>query len=339
MKVTIVEVAKSAGVSPATVSRVVGNYGYVSEKTRKKVLSAVRELGYRPDTIARSMVTKSTRTIGLVVTDITNPFFAQLARGVEAVTWQNGYTLILANTDEDVAREKAIIMTLQEKRVDAFIIVPASSKDATHLAELVEAGIPVVLLDRGVKNLVVDTVLVDNEEGAFQAVSHLIDLGHTRIGIILDNLDTSTNEERLAGYRRAISSHGLQLEDGLVQSCQYTRQSAYELVYSMLQPAERPTALFTTNNFMTIGAIKAVNECGLNIPRDIALVGFDDLEWNQVNYPQLTVVAQPVVEMGNLAGQRILARLKNETTPPMEIRLKTRFIIRESCGVKLRPNS
>jgi LacI family transcriptional regulator len=334
MKVTIVEVAKKAGVSPATVSRVVANYGYVADKTRKKVLAAVKELGYHPNTIARSMVTKSTRTIGLVVTDITNPFFAQLARGVEAVTWQNGYTLILANTDEDSQRERAIILTLQEKRVDAIIIVPASSEDSSHLEELVKSGLPVVLLDRGVKNLVVDTVMVDNEDGAFRAVSHLIDLGHSRIGIILDNPNITTNVERLSGYKRAITTHGLQLEQKLIQSCQYTRQSAYELVRRMIQPPNRPTALFTTNNFMTIGAIKAVNENGMNIPGDIALVGFDDLEWSQLNYPQLTAVAQPVSEMGNLAGQRILARLKNENTPPMEIRLKTNFIIRESCGAR-----
>jgi LacI family transcriptional regulator len=335
MKVTIVEVAKSAGVSPATVSRVVGNYGYVSEKTRQKVQAAVKEMGYRPNTIARSMVTKSTRTIGLVVTDITNPFFAQLARGVEAITWQNGYTLILANSDEDSERERAIIRALQEKQVDAFIIVPASSKNASHLEELVASRAPVVLLDRGVKNLVVDSVMVDNEEGAYQAVTHLIKLGHSRIGIILDNPDITTNEERLSGYQRAITAHGLQMEKGLIQSCQYTRQSAYELVHGMLQTPDRPTALFTTNNFMTIGAIKAVNEAGLNIPKDIALVGFDDLEWNQLNSPQLTAVAQPVTEMGNLAGQRILARIKNENTPAMEIRLKTRFIIRESCGETL----
>jgi LacI family transcriptional regulator len=339
MKVTIVEVAKSAGVSPATVSRVVGNYGYVSEKTRQKVQAAVKEMGYRPNTIARSMVTKSTRTIGLVVTDITNPFFAQLARGVEAITWQNGYTLILANSDEDSERERAIIRALQEKQVDAFIIVPASSKNASHLEELVASRAPVVLLDRGVKNLVVDSVMVDNEEGAYQAVTHLIKLGHSRIGIILDNPDITTNEERLSGYQRAITAHGLQMEKGLIQSCQYTRQSAYELVHGMLQTPDRPTALFTTNNFMTIGAIKAVNEAGLNIPKDIALVGFDDLEWNQLNSPQLTAVAQPVTEMGNLAGQRILARIKNENTPAMEIRLKTRFIIRESCGATLASKS
>ena len=332
MKVTIKDVAKRASVSPATVSRVVGNYGYVSDKNRRKILAAVQELGYRPNTIARSMVTKSTHTIGFVVTDITNPFFAQLARGVEAITWRNGYTLVLANTDEDVAHERAIISAFQEKWVDAFIVVPASSKKAPHLEEIVQNGIPLVLLDRGVDDLAVDKVMVDNENGAFNAVSHLIQLGHQRIGIILDNLDITTNAERLNGYLRALAEHHIQVTDKLIQSCQYTRQSAYQIITQMLHGSDRPTALFTTNNFMTLGAFKAIHDAGLRIPGDIALVGFDDLDWAMVNATQLTAVSQPVTEMGNIAGQRILAILKGERNPPMEIRLKTTFIVRDSCG-------
>jgi LacI family transcriptional regulator len=334
MKVTIKDVAKKAGVSPATVSRVVGGYGYVSQATRRKVLAQVEALGYLPDVVARSLVTKSTRTIGLVVTDITNPFFAQLARGVENITWQNKYTLILANTDEEVDREKAIIKAMLEKRVDAFIVVPASSQKAPHLEELVKYNLPLVLLDRNVQDLAVDTVLVDNENGAYQAVSHLVRLGHKRIGMLLDNLDISTNIERLNGYRRALIEGDLQVEDELIQSCQYTRQSAYELVASMIKDRNRPTALFTANNFMTIGALRAIHEGGLRIPQDIAMVGFDELEWILFNSPFISTVAQPVSEIGELAGQRILARINGETSPPMEIRLKTKFVVRDSYDVK-----
>jgi LacI family transcriptional regulator len=335
MKVTIKDVAKIAGVSPATVSRVVGNYGYVSEKNRRRIQAAVQELGYRPNTIARSMVTKSTHTIGFVVTDITNPFFAQLARGVEAVTWQNGYTLILANTDEDLDHERAIISAFQEKWVDAFIVVPASSKKTPHLEEIVHNGIPLVLLDRSVEDLPVDKVMVDNENGAFQAVSHLVRLGHRRIGIIMDNLDITTNTERLNGYLRALRELHIKVDDKLIRSCQFTRQSAYQIITKMSQNSDRPTALFTANNFMTLGAIKAIHDAGLEIPRDIALVGFDDLDWSTLGTTQLTAVSQPVSEMGNIAGQRIIARLKGEKTPPMEIRLKTTFIIRDSSGSPL----
>jgi len=336
MKVTIKDVARKAGVSPATASRVVGGYGYVSRGTRRKVLAAVDELGYLPDVVARSMVTKSTRTIGLVVTDIANPFFAQLARGVENITWQNRYTLILANTDEEVEREKAIIRALLEKRVDAFIVVPASSKRAPHLEKLVQYGIPLVLLDRSVEGLAVDTVMVDNEDGACQAVSHLIRSGHRKIAMLLDNLDISTNIERLAGYRRALAENGIRVDDEFIQSCQYTCQSAYELAASMLKNPNRATALFTANNFMTIGALRAIYEGGLNIPQDIALVGFDDLEWIQFSSPLISTVVQPVLELGEVAGQRILARIKDGAGSPMEIRLKTRFAVRESNGVASR---
>jgi len=336
MKTTIKDVAKKAGVSAATVSRVVGGYGYVSQLTRNKVLAAVEVLSYLPDSVARSMVTKSTRTIGLVITDIMNPFFAQLARGVENITWKNQYTLILANTDEEVEREKAIIKALLEKRVDAFIVVPACSKNAPHLEELVRYDIPLVLLDRGVQGLDVDTVMVDNKKGAYQAVSHLVKLGHRKIGMLLDNLDISTNIERLEGYRQALTEYGLQVDENFILSCQYTRQSAYELVASMVRKSDRPTALFTANNFMTIGALRAIQEGGLRIPQNVALVGFDDLEWTQFGPPQISAIVQPVLEIGEVAGQRILARITDGTSAPMEIRLATKFVVRESCGAQLR---
>ncbi|MDD5468784.1 MAG: LacI family DNA-binding transcriptional regulator [Anaerolineales bacterium] len=339
MKVTIKDVAKHAGVSPATAARVVGGYGYVAEETRRKVQEAVRVLGYRPNTIARSMVTKSTRTIGVVITDITNPFFAQLVRSIEEVAWQRGYTLILANTDEDSQREQAVLNALLEKRVDAFILVPASSQSLPHLHDLVRQEAPVVLVDRAVEGLAVDMVMVDNEAGAYQAVRHLIDLGHRRIGIVLDKLDITTNKERLKGYRRALQESGLSAEAVPIQSCHYTSQSAYQVVNRMLGEPGQPTALFTANNFMTIGALKAVQEAGLRVPEDIALVGFDDLEWTQLNAPQLTIVAQPVTQMGEIAAQIIISRLQGGSAPPMEIRLKTTFIVRTSCGVHATRNA
>lgn len=333
MKVTIKEVAEKAGVSPATVSRAVGHYGYVSEKTRRKILAAIRELGYKPNAIARSMVTKSTHTIGLVITDITNPFFAQLARGVEEVTWQNGYTLILANTDENLEREQAMVRTLQEKRVDGLIVVPASSNPAPHLKDLLLEGTPLVLVDRSVKDCAVDVVMVDNESGAYQAVSHLISQGYRRIAMIVDNLDITTNTERMAGYQRALKDGGIETDESLVRSCQYTQQSAYTLVAEMLKSPHPPTALFTANNFMTIGAIHAIQEARLSIPADIGLVGFDDVNWTELNNPRLTMVAQPVQDIGKVAAQRLVARMKGDSSSPQEIRLKTHFIIRQSGGM------
>ena len=332
MKVTIKEVAEKAGVSASTVSRVVGHYGYVSEKTRRKIRAAIRELDYKPNAIARSMVTKSTRTIGLVITDITNPFFAHLVRGVEEVTWKNGYTLVLANTDENLERERAMVSTLQEKRVDGLIVVPASSNPAPHLNSLLLDGTPLVLMDRSVKDCGVDVVMVDNEHGAYQAVMHLIDQGYRRIAMIVDNLDISTNTERIAGYQRALEDGGAETDENLVRSCQYTQQSAYTLVAEMLKSPTPPTALFTASNFMTMGAIRAIQEAGLSIPEDIGLVGFDDVSWTTLNNPQLTVVSQPVHDLGKVAAQRLLARMQGDPIGPQEIRLKTHFIVRESGG-------
>jgi LacI family transcriptional regulator, galactose operon repressor len=157
-----------------------------------------------------------------------------------------------------------------------------------------------------------------------------VKLGHRRIGMLLDNLDISTNVERLNGYRRALRENAIEPEDGLILSCQYTRQSAYELVASMVKDTHRPTALFTANNFMTIGALRAIYEAGLNVPQDIAMVGFDELEWIQLGSPAISTVAQPVMEIGQVAGQRILSRLRDGAGAPMEIRLKTRFLVRES---------
>jgi LacI family transcriptional regulator len=278
------------------------------------------------------MVTKSTNTVGLIITDITNPFFAQLARGVEEITWPSGYMLILANTDEDVQHENAILQTLHEKRVDGLIVVPASSRPNPAFQRLVQQGIPVVLLDRAIQGLEVDVILVDNVGGAEQAVSYLIELGHSRIGMILDNLDILTNSERRAGYEAALRKHGLPVEEGLIRSCQYSQQSAYVIARELLCSQNPPSALFTANNFMTLGALKAIQELKIHIPEDISLIGFDELEWNQLNGLQLTTVAQPVTEMGQMAAQRLIARLKGAKTSPIEVRLKTKFIIRQSCG-------
>jgi LacI family transcriptional regulator len=331
-KVTIKDVARKAGVSPATASRVAGNYGYVSKAIRNKVLVAIRELGYRPNTVARSMVTKSTHTLGLVVTDITNPFFAHLMRSVEDVTWKAGYTLFLANTDENTQREEAIVQTILERQVDGLILVPATSQSTPYLEHFIQQGIPLVLLDRNVGGIAADAVMVDNENGAYQAVTHLIRLGHRRIGMVIDNLNISTNTERLAGYRKAFHEADLPVEEQLIQSCQFTEQSAFYLTTEMFNHPQRPTALFAANNFMTLGILHAAQQANLRIPEDIALVGFDDLDWTAFSPLQITTVTQPVQELGNVAANRLLMRLQGDQTSPMEIRLKTIFIIRKSCG-------
>lgn len=332
MSVTIKDVAKRAGMSPATVSRVVGGYGYASQEARRKVLRAVEELGYRPDAVARSMVTRRTRTLGLVVTDIENPFFARAARGVTDVAREQGYTVLLANTDEDVEKEGQVLQVLQEKRVEGLILVPVSSHHSEHIFRLQQHRLPVVLLDRWVRGVAVDVVMVDNTGGAYQAVAHLIKLGHWRIGMVSDSLDIASNFERLEGYRRALADHGFPIDESLILVGRYTQEDAYAKTAELLARPERVSALFTTNNFMTIGAFKAIKDARLRIPDDIAVVGFDDMDWTTLGDPQLTTVAQPVYELGRTAAELLMQRIGGWREEVREIRLNTHFIVRESCG-------
>lgn len=338
ISVTIKDVAQRAGVSTATAARVVGSYGYASQEARRKVLQAVEELGYQPDAVARSMVTKSTRTLGLVVTDIENPFFARAARGVTDVAQKHGYTVLLANTDEDVEKERQVLQVLQEKRVEGLILVPASTRQGEHVSKLQQRRLPVVLLDRWVRGLAVDVVMADNAGGAYQAVAHLIKLGHRRIGVVTDNLDIASSFERLEGYRRALADHGLPIDESLILVGKYTQEDAYAKTAELLARRERLSALFTTNNFMTIGAFKAIKDAGLRIPDDIALVGFDDMDWTTLGHPQLTTVAQPVYELGRTAAELVIQRIGSLGDAAREIRLKTQFIVRESCGATRAPD-
>lgn len=333
-KVTIKEVAKRARVSIPTAARVAGNYGKVSEWTRVKVLAAIKELGYQPNIIARSLVTRTTCSVGLVVTDITNPFFAQITRGVENVTWPRGYTLIVANTDEDTEREEAILTSMRERQVDGLIVVPASSRKNPHFDLLKKESTPIVLIDRSIRGFKADMVMVENKKNSYEAVSHLIRIGHKNIAILLDNLKISTNNERLNGYRSALNDNNIRINESYILVCQYTSQSAYETAKNILDLSPRPTALFTTNNFMTIGALQAIKETGLIIPDDIALIGFDELEWGNLIYPSISVVAQPIKEIGELAASCLLNRIDGDESKYQKYRLNATLIIRESSGNK-----
>ena len=329
---TIREVAERAGVSPATAARVLGAYGYSSEESRKKVQAAAQELNYHPDQVARSLATGRTSVIGLVVADIENPFFAEIARGVADVAAAHGLTIILANTDEDQAKQREAIKVLLGMRVVGLIIAPASSRYQPDLAGLHERGFPIVLVDRRVEGVQLDSVLAMNAEGAEEAVTYLLDLGHRGIGVVSDSPEITTNAERLEGYRRAHGRAGLQVDEALVRVAQYTRAAAQREARALLESPNRPTALFGTGNFMTIGCLLAARDLGLSIPRDVALVGFDDMDWATIIRPQLTTVAQPTRLMGRAGAEQLVARLGGDGSPAREIRLPVQFHVRESCA-------
>jgi LacI family transcriptional regulator len=327
MAVTVRDVARVAGVSQATAARVLGEYGYASMDARRRVLDSAANLGYTPNGVARALVSRATHTVGLVVGDIDNPFFAAVARGLSDVVESQGYTLLLANADEDPERERRAMRALRSRRVDGLVVVPAPGAGRSSFQD----SPPLVQLDRAVPGVAADAVMVRNAAGAAGAVDHLLALGHTRIGMVSDSPAISSSAERLSGYRRALRPRGL-LDESLISIGGSSQAEGHRAALVLLGRRDRPTAIFTANNFMTHGSLLAARELGLRIPGDLALVGFDDLDWTTLIDPPLTVVSQPVTELGRVAGERLLRRIGGEDGPPRRIRLDTRLIVRGSCG-------
>jgi LacI family transcriptional regulator len=329
---TIRDVAREAGVSQATAARALAGYGYASAATVRRVHQAAASIGYRPNAVARSLVSGATKTIGVVVGDIENPFFAGAARGIADVLEREGYTLLLANSDEDLARERRAVEALHAHQVDGLAVVPSSGDDGAHLAAILREGRPVVLLDRPIAGLAADAVLVDNRAGAVRAVDHLTALGHRRIGLVGDSPGIASTAERIDGYRAALADAGIDADETLVSLGGSTIEEGRRSALALLERPDRPSALFTVNNFMTAGAIMAIRELGLQMPDELALVGFDDLDWTTLVDPPITVVAQPVAELGRAVAERLLERLAGDDSPPRELRLETRLVVRGSCG-------
>ena len=331
MTVTIREVARAAGVSQATAARVLGGYGYASPAARERVGHSAARLGYTPNAVARALVARATMAVGLVVGDIQNPFFAGCARGLADVLEPAGYTVLLANADEDAGRERSALDALRARRVDGLVVVPAPE---ARLEEIVRAGVPLVQLDRAVRGVRADAVMVDNGAASARAVDHLLELGHRRVGLVSDSPQISSSAERIAGYRRALRRAGLGVDASLESIGGSTQADGRRSAHALLSRPDRPTAIFTANNFMTVGALLAMRDLGLRAPEDVALVGFDDLDWTTLVEPAVTVVAQPVADLGRAAGERLLARMGGDVGPPRRIRLRTTLVVRASCGAR-----
>lgn len=332
--VTIKDVARRAGVAQATAARALGSYGRINAATRERVLAAAEELGYRTNALARSMVTRTTQTLGLVVADIENLFFARIARAVTDVARQRGYAVLLLNTDEDLDRERDAVRVLAEQRVAGLIVVPASSTDGAHLRALMTHHIPVVLLDRSVENIDTDTVMVDNAAAAYGAVQHLTVLGHRHISMITASATIATTALRLAGFTQALVDAGVSDPAGWARVGEYTHASAFEETVALLSlPADRrPTAIFTTDSILAAGAFRGIVESGLKIPDDVSLIGFDDMDWMSLVWPPITVVDQPVRELGTRAARRLMARIEGDEGPVQHVSLATALLLRDSCA-------
>lgn len=327
---TIRDVAKRAGVAPITVSRVLNNSGYASDETRERVLSAAMELNYVPNMLARSFRSKRTDTIALVLTDITNPFWTTVARGAEDAANAAGYTVIFCNTDEQESKQTQYLSMLVRRRIDGVMLVPArTSTDAVETLQ--QHNVAVVVLDRRVPGAQVDVVRSESTQAARLLTEHLIAHGHRRIGMLSGPAELSVVEERVDGYRQALSAANIEVDSELIVQGKFSIESGHQMTMALLHLQPPPTALFASNNFIALGALKALSEQGYEVPADMSIVCFDDLPVTHTITPFFTVMAQRAYELGKTAAERLIDQLETEgNLPPKEIVLPTDLIQRES---------
>jgi LacI family transcriptional regulator len=331
--VTIRDVARRAGVSTMTVSRVINGGGAVSPETRRRVDEAIAALGYVPSRLARGLSARRSGTLAVIVPDLANPFFTLIVRGAEDVARRAGLRVILGDTRGDLATEGELIEEALAHRVDGILIAPVGDGSRARLRRIASFGVPFVLVDRTVTGVDADAVLGDSAGGARQLVEHLIALGHRRIGMIVESDDVSTARDRLRGYEAALAGAGLDADPALVVRADVDPGGGGEGMRRLLGFDPRPSAVFTVNNLVALGAIEAVREAGLEVPDDVALVCFDDIEYASRLYPFLTVMAQPAETFGVLGTQLLLERIEGRGPVRRHVVvLPAEFVVRRSCG-------
>ena len=336
---TIKQVAEFAGVSTATVSRVISGSNTVSKKLAKRVQNAIEQLDYHPNQAARRLRHRNTKIVGVVISDIQNPYFSTLVEGIESVLQENGYLLLLGNSSEDLAREHQHLNTFLSEHVSG-VIFTSTGDDIFYYKKFRTAGIPLVAADRKPTNLEVDLVQLANDEASFRAINHFLWEGHRRIGLIAGPNSLSTGSERCAGYQRALLSAGLPINPELIRTGNFRREEGYRLMGALLDLPTPPSAVLVSNNLMTLGALQMVHERGLNIPDQISLIGFDDMAWAPSLRPPLTVVAQPAYEMGMAAARLLLNRIEDPEGPIQRVTFEAQLIVRASCRcAKERPDT
>lgn len=334
----IYDVAREAKVSVFTVSSVI-NRGQVSAPLQRRVETAIRKLNYRPNLLARSLAKRQTHTIGIIVTDIANPFFPLVVRGAEDVIQKSGYSILLCNSDNKREKEECYLELLLSKQVDGILLTKAPGRFTAPLRRMLAAAkTPLVLVMRTCPDLKTETVLTDDFEGAFQATSHLARVGHRRIGIVTGPLSVSNGVARLEGYRKALEARSLDCDPELVIEGDYRIDSGYRAGLSLLP--RRPDAIFVANYLMTVGFMQAADEIGMRCPEDFGLVSFDDYPWLRCFRPRLTTIELPKYEVGAFSAQILLERLSGKRRSRGVVhKLAPQLRVRESCGFTLRMRS
>ncbi|WML58053.1 LacI family DNA-binding transcriptional regulator [Neobacillus sp. PS2-9] len=327
--VGIVDVAKKANVSTATVSRVLSKPGAVRETTTQKVLQAIQDLNYQPNALARQLRRLETKTILVVVPDITNPFFSKVLRGLESVAVANGYQVLLGDTGNDVEQETGYLNILQQKKADGMVLLTARMD--SQAIEEVSRCYPVVLACEYIEGSNIPTVSIDNISGARKASEYLIELGHERIGCITGPLDVVLSRDRLKGFYQAMAQCNLTVEPVLVQEGDFTFESGFNLMMKFFALGVLPTAVFAANDEMAMGAIRAVKSKGLRVPEDVSIIGFDDVRFASIFEPALTTIAQPAFEIGEHAMELLMKLINKDEVMREQVILEDQLVVRESC--------
>jgi len=323
---SIKDVAGAAGVSTATVSRVLSNGLHVRPEMRKRVMAAVERLGYRPNLVARSLRSQQSTTIGLIVSDIRNPFFTSISRAVEDTAYEQGFSVFLCNTDEYPEKEAIYLNLMQDTGVAGVIISPTQQTAANFTG--LSLPFPVVVVDRSIPNGDVDTVLLDNVDAAYRLTTHLIEQGYRRIGALCSEM--STGLERQAGYEKALRAHCLAPRAEYVKYVPPKMEAGYVTALKMIDLPEPPDALFTVNSLLAAGAFQAIQERNLSMPDDMALVTFDETTWASLVQPAITLIAQPTYEIGKTAAELLLQRIADPSRPTRQVILKGQLVVRGS---------
>ena len=329
MKVTIKDIAREADVSVTTVSRVLNNKPDVGDDTRAKILKIIDEMNYNPNSVARGLVMQKTHTIGLIIPDISNPFFPQVARAVEDKAQKLGYSVIFFNTDNHLEREKKAVELFKSKQVDG-LIVSLSLGNEKILKELKSTNYPVVQIDRSVLSDSYPLVSIDNKNSAYQMVEYMLKKGHRKIAHISGDLNTTTARERLEGYKKALKNYEVEINNDYIIEGNYTQHSGFEAMQELLKLKDRPSAVFAANDLSAAGVYKALFAAGLKIPDDIAVAGHDDIDIASLLRPELTTMRQPKYSMGERAVTVLLRMINNQQLEIEDHILKTNLIIRES---------
>jgi len=331
MSIKLEDIAKETGFSISTVSRVLSNSNYrVSEPIREKVLHVAATMGYEPNIAARSLRTDRTNTIGIIVDDLLSPFTPPIVRGIQDYLNENGFLSLIVNSDWDPDQEQAAIKTLLSRPVDGIIFVEYSHQTTSDVLE--RSHKPHVFVHRLFGSPIKNSVVPDDYYGARLATEHLINLGHQRIGYINGPENWHTCRARLSGYQDTLASHGLPFDASLVQPGDWEIESGYAAANNLLRHDRQPTAIFAANDAMALGAIYAIQDAGLNVPEDVAIVGYDNRNFTKTVRPRITTVNMPVIEMGGVAAELLLKQLAEGRKEEEEIKVKGQLIIRETCG-------